>query len=72
VGDYYKTPLGARRPHAGGWPLKTLSILSELCVHYAPCADPNAAELTMLDAFIGGVSASSRAALRDPKGSRLN
>src|SRR4051794_29341444 len=24
VSDYYKTPIGARRPHSGGWFLKTL------------------------------------------------
>lgn len=66
VDAYYKTPLGARRPHAGGWPLKTLSLLDSLWVHYAPCANPGTAELAMLDAFIDAVSASSRAALQDP------
>jgi hypothetical protein len=39
VEEYYKTPLGARSPHAGGWPLKTLLPLGDLYVHYAYCRD---------------------------------
>ena len=66
VGAYYKTPLGARRPHAGGWPLKTLGVLDELWVHYAVCDDVDAAEQAMVDAFIARVSPSSRAAACDP------
>jgi hypothetical protein len=66
VGAYYRTPLGARRPHSGGWPLKALSVLPELSVFFAPCDDPDAAELQMLDAFIGQVSPASRATLHDP------
>ena len=66
VGQYYKTPLGARRPHAGGWPLKTLAVLPELWVHFAPCADVTTAEHAMLSAFIAGVSVNSRAKLHDP------
>lgn len=27
VRSYYRTPLGAKRPHAGGWWLKTLAVL---------------------------------------------
>jgi len=30
VSGFYRTPIGARRPHAGGWLLKTLSILDRL------------------------------------------
>ena len=66
VGQYYKTPLGARRPHAGGWPLKTLAVLPKLWVHFAPCADPTTAEQAMFGAFMGGVRAGARAALHDP------
>jgi hypothetical protein len=66
VTAYYLTPLGARSPHAGGWPLKTLSVLGSLWVHYAPCADPAAAEQEMLAVFASGVSAGARAKLRDP------
>ena len=35
IGQYYKTPLGARSPHAGGWFLKVLANLNELFVHCA-------------------------------------
>jgi hypothetical protein len=66
VGDYYKTPLGARRPHAGGWPLKTLGVLDELWVHYAACDAVDATERAMVDAFIERASESSRAAVCDP------
>lgn len=30
VRQYYNTPLGAAKPHKGGWWLKTLSVLAEL------------------------------------------
>lgn len=66
VSAYYRTPIGARRPHAGGWPLKTLTVLPALWVHYAPCANPVDAELAMLDAFIERCSRKSRQALHDP------
>ncbi|WP_081288327.1 hypothetical protein [Mycobacterium asiaticum] len=66
VRQYYKTALGARKPHAGGWPLKTLANLDQLWVHYAPCASVDAAERAMLDTFVSGVSAPARAAVRDP------
>lgn len=36
LGAYYKTPIGARLPHSGGYFLKLISNLDELCVHYAP------------------------------------
>src|SRR5262249_28370986 len=38
VTEYCTTPLGARSPHAGGWPLKTLANLHEVAVHFAYCA----------------------------------
>lgn len=66
VNSYYRTPLGARSPHAGGWPLKTLSVLSSLRVHFATCADPAAAEQKMLGAFADQVSSNARANLHDP------
>jgi hypothetical protein len=31
--QYYRTPLGATKPHRGGWWLKTLCALDELWVH---------------------------------------
>jgi hypothetical protein len=66
VSAYYRTPLGARRPHAGGWPLKTLQRLSELWVHFASCQDPATAEHRMLERFQTGVSADERPLLHDP------
>lgn len=65
IAQYYRTPLGARSPHAGGWPLKTLSCLSELYVHYAYCPSPQEAESAMLDAFAGAASDHARLALHD-------
>src|SRR5207248_1103596 len=65
VGDYYGTPLGAARPHAGGWFLKTLANRDQLFVHYAECDDRARAETTMLGAFCSDVSALSLAGLRD-------
>jgi hypothetical protein len=64
VSQYYGTPLGARRPHAGGWWLKTLNT-EALWVHYAGTSDYQAAERAMLRAFANAVSAESRAALAD-------
>lgn len=65
VGQYYRTPLGARKPHAGGWWLKTLSVLDELWVHYAPTPEFQAAEKQMLRAFADAVSPASRDDLHD-------
>lgn len=66
VSQYYRTRLGARKPHAGGWFLKTLSILPELHVHFAAAEDPRASEDTLIEAFVGGLSPASIAAVRDP------
>lgn len=63
--EYYATALGARSPHAGGWPLKTLANLSELHVHYAYCADVVTAEERVLDRFAEQLSRGTRAALHD-------
>lgn len=65
VGQYYRTPLGARRPHRGGWFLKTLTILPELYVHFAAAQSPTRSEGELIGSFVDGVSAEARAALRD-------
>ena len=65
VSQYYGTPLGAKRPHAGGWWLKTLSALDELWVHYAPTPENDTAEVAMLQQFATGVSATSLAQTPD-------
>jgi hypothetical protein len=66
VTEYYTTPLGARSPHAGGWPLKALANLDELHVHYAYCPDYIKAEERMLDRFAEQLSKSTRESLYDP------
>jgi hypothetical protein len=66
VGQYYRTPLGARKPHAGGWFLKLLSCLDDLTIHFARCDDPDTAESSMLERFCNGVSEASRTTLIDP------
>jgi len=66
VGAYYRTKLGRRSPHAGGWFTKLLDNLPDLHVHYATAGDPDQAEDRMLSAFVAGVSAETRSGLRDP------
>lgn len=55
VNQYYKTPLGARSPHAGGWFLKTLANLNELFVHFGASDNPEEAERRILEAFIASI-----------------
>lgn len=62
---FYRTPIGARRPHSGGYFLKLLSNLNQLWVHYAPCGDFKGAEQKMLRRFCEQVSTSSKRALHD-------
>ena len=74
VNSYYRTKLGARSPHAGGWWLKTLTCLDDLAVHYGPTLDTDrspsvaaaeAAESQMVRHFVQGVSDSTRQSLWD-------
>ena len=51
VGQFYRTPLGDRGPHAGGHWLKTLSGLEAFRVYWAETNDPAAAEDALLRAF---------------------
>lgn len=67
VGEYYRTPLGARRPHAGGWFVKTLATLDELWVHVAPANEPGRSEHELIGAFCAAVSSTTREALHDPE-----
>ena len=66
VCEYYVTPLGASRPHAGGWPLKTLACLHDVHVHYAYCDNVNEAERRCIASFAEHVSPKTRASLHDP------
>lgn len=65
VGQYYKTELGERKPHAGGHWIKTLSILNELFIHYFPDNTPIQTEKNLLQTFIKQVSEQTLANLRD-------
>ncbi len=66
VGQYCRTKIGARAPHAGGWPIKMLSNLGQLWVHVASCSDPEGAELAMLHAFGRALGPDQTADLVDP------
>ena len=66
VRRYYSTPIGARAPHAGGWPIKMLANLDQLHVHVAPAANPDVAETTALMAFMDAVGPDARQMLCDP------
>ncbi len=63
--DYYRTSIGKRSPHSGGFFLKLLSNLEKLWVHYAVCKNPESAEDRMLRRFCESVSQGSRRALHD-------
>jgi hypothetical protein len=67
VSQYYRTPLGARKPHAGGWPLKLVANIGELFVHYAASSDPGRSEDRMLARFCGAVSEGTRSRVLDPE-----
>ena len=66
VQSFYKTPLGDRRPHAGGHWLKTLSVLNGPFVYFAEAPEPEPAESRLIQAFISGVSQGTKRGLRDP------
>lgn len=63
VGQFYRTPLGARAPHAGGHWIKTLGVLSDLRVTWATADDPDAGEESLLRAFGATISPAARRAL---------
>lgn len=65
LAQYYKTPLGARGPHAGGWFLKLLRNLSELHVHWSECEDPDEADTRMVASFAARVSDKAAESLHD-------
>ena len=67
VGQFYGTRLGARSPHAGGWPIKCMAELSATWVHFGECSDVGKAERKMLDAFMTAVTPQSRASVLDPE-----
>jgi hypothetical protein len=64
VGAYYRTPLGDRKPHAGGHWLKTLRGLDRARIWWAPTNAPEEYEDALLNAFAAGVDVSPEAAPR--------
>lgn len=67
INQYYRTQIGQRAPHAGGWWLKTLGNLGELFVHYAAAEAPKSAEARLLATYAAEVHPSVRRALHDPE-----
>ena len=65
VGQFYETSIGARGPHAGGWPVQMLDT-ARLWVHYGPADAPAVAEAAMVDRFVEGLPGDVRRALIDP------
>lgn len=66
VGQYYSTKIGARSPHAGGWPIRMLECLPGVWVHYGSAPNPESTERQMIGQFATGVSAPVRVHLVDP------
>ncbi|MDE0717032.1 MAG: hypothetical protein OXH64_03730 [Rhodospirillaceae bacterium] len=66
IGEYYRTPLGARKPHRGGHWIKTLSVLDETFVHYIETPNAGDTEERLLEAFVSQVSHKSKQHLKDP------
>jgi hypothetical protein len=64
VGALYRTPLGDRRPHAGGAWLRTLKGLNRARVWWAETDAPEEYEDAILSAFAASVDASPEAAPR--------
>lgn len=65
VRQYYGTKIGARAPHAGGWPIKMLDA-SQLWVHFGATSDPDVAERVMIERFGAGLPGDVRSNLIDP------
>lgn len=51
VGQYYRTPLGDPRPHAGGHWIKTLGSLDTFLIWFAASSDPTTDAEALLHAF---------------------
>lgn len=65
MNQYYRTSIGQRAPHAGGWWLKTLANLDDLYVHIAAADEPKVAEAEMLRRFAEAVPTAVRQNLHD-------
>lgn len=65
VRQFYSTAIGARAPHAGGWPVKMLDS-AKLWVHYGASVDPDSTEQTMIQTFVDSVPPQVKSRLVDP------
>ena len=66
VAAFHRTPLGDRKPYAGGHWLKTLRGLDQLRVWWAETDAPEEYEDALLAAFAAGIPAEVAAKLHDP------
>lgn len=64
LSDYYRTPLGDRRPHAGGHWIRTLAGLENFQVWWSETSDPAGYEDGLLAAFARQVPAKIRSRIR--------
>ncbi len=66
VGQFYRTPLGNRAPHAGGHWIKTLAGLDDFTVTWADSNTPSHHEDALLKSFAERVSRTTSATLVEP------
>jgi transcription elongation factor GreA len=66
----YKTPLGERRPQSTGYWLKTLHDLAKARIWWAPTADPELYEDTLIEQFLKNAGALPYAVLATASGQR--
>lgn len=67
IEQFYRTEIGARAPHAGGWPVKMIDqVAAPLWVHYGATAASDRAEVEMVSRFVAGVSKQAAENLVDP------
>ncbi|MGX1696374.1 hypothetical protein ACWIBQ_13420 [Microbacterium keratanolyticum] len=67
INQFYSTRIGARAPHAGGWPVKMIDqMAAPLWIHYGATPDSDLAEAAMIDCYVRGVPNDVAAKLVDP------
>lgn len=66
ISQFYATAIGARAPHAGGWPIKMLDDSAGLWAHFGLADDPDKVEAQMIRHFAEGVPREVRRSLIDP------
>lgn len=66
ISQFYATRIGARAPHAGGWPIKMIDESMGIWVHYGATSEVARAESTMIQNFADSVPREVRASLIDP------